>query len=397
MDSSRPQGSGAEPTSYSHLPEGSLLRGLLVALQAAVAARRHLMPHPALAEAAAPALAPLLHLLAGDHGRALPPLDWSLLEPLQGEGATRPAVLAVLCRQAATSRSARLVVEGQLATELARDTAMVYMQHLHLLVSAVPAPLLALFVLNSLTQAQETGGELAAMLEAVEGVLAMKELPEEVRESLGQALEELVVSVPREQEEVFLLYLGPATLLPLPTLERLATPAAVGLARAVALRTALATGPTTDSRFPWMNEVIEASSRAAAPPAGLLAGVRQVAALARGAPTQPTTSWLLELMGQVSVLLRRASPITATALPLLLDVFAITVVVITETDTMLASPSLLCSSLASRLACLPLALARLLHLHPGLCGHLATWVLHLLPALQGERCRALRRCLPVFR
>merc|ERR1719319_1876336 len=222
------KGSGAEPTSWS------LLRGLLVALQAAVAARRHLMPHPALAEAAAPALAPLLHLLAGDHGRALPPLDWSLLEPLHGDGAARPAVLAVLCRQAATSRSARLVVEGQLATELARDTAMVYMQHLHLLVSAVPAPLLALFVLNSLTQAQETGGELAAMLEAVEGVLAMKELPEEVRESLGQALEELVVSVPREQEEVFQLYLGPATLLPLPTLERLATPAAVGLARAVA-------------------------------------------------------------------------------------------------------------------------------------------------------------------
>jgi hypothetical protein len=70
------QGTGAEPLSYSHLSESSVLRGLVTALQVQTAASSQLPAHPADTAKAAGQVLPLLLLLAGDYGRPLPPLAW---------------------------------------------------------------------------------------------------------------------------------------------------------------------------------------------------------------------------------------------------------------------------------------------------------------------------------
>ena len=74
--------------------------------------------------------------------------------------------MELLCRQAGSSRTARALVERNLASELDCHTIEAYMGHLVLIAKAVPAPLLGLFVLNSVTRAKESGEreELKVML-----------------------------------------------------------------------------------------------------------------------------------------------------------------------------------------------------------------------------------------
>jgi hypothetical protein len=98
-----------------------VLRGLVSALQAAATARLQLPGHPALADRAAPRLAAILALLAGDLGRPLPPLDWGFLEPLLQDAALHPAAVDLLARQAATSRTARTLVEAHLGSDQVPD------------------------------------------------------------------------------------------------------------------------------------------------------------------------------------------------------------------------------------------------------------------------------------
>jgi hypothetical protein len=57
---------------------------------------------------------------------------------------------AVLARQAASSRSARIVVERQLAVEQGRDTTMHYMISLPLLAVSVPPQILTTWLNKSL-------------------------------------------------------------------------------------------------------------------------------------------------------------------------------------------------------------------------------------------------------
>ena len=72
------QNSGAEPGSYSHLTETSVLRGLVSFLQA----KSQLSPHPSTTAKASPLLASIISLLAAKLGRPLPPLDWTFLDSL---------------------------------------------------------------------------------------------------------------------------------------------------------------------------------------------------------------------------------------------------------------------------------------------------------------------------
>ena len=72
------QSSGAEPGSYSHLTEASVLRGLVNFLQA----KSQLSPHPSITAKASPLLVSIISLLASNLGRPLPPLDWTFLDSL---------------------------------------------------------------------------------------------------------------------------------------------------------------------------------------------------------------------------------------------------------------------------------------------------------------------------
>ena len=132
------QNSGTEPVNYSHLPEHSVLRGLVQTSLESAAARRDLPRHPSQLQSESSALAAVLRLLAADHGRPLPPLDWTFLEQLFVDPVLRPGVIAVLARQASTSRTARVSVERLLReVNLDREAVLEFTFQLHLLVSSV--------------------------------------------------------------------------------------------------------------------------------------------------------------------------------------------------------------------------------------------------------------------
>ena len=65
---------------------------------------------------------------------------------------------------------------------------------------------------------------------------------------------------------------------------------------------------------------------------------------------------------------------TPSALAVLLDVFTVAVVVLSESDSLLLPSTLAATCPTTRLDILPLALHRLLRIHPGMAGTLATWL-----------------------
>ena len=170
-------------------------------------------------------------------------------------------MVELLCRQAGSSRTARALVERNLASELDCHTIEAYMGHLVLIAKAVPAPLLGLFVLNSVTRAKESGEreELKVMLSKVEETLNDPDLPAPSQESLGRTIEELLGCIPDDEDQLFELHLGAASLLPLPSLQKLSSPSLCGLKRAVLYRSALASSQGTKTRLTCLNDVIEAA------------------------------------------------------------------------------------------------------------------------------------------
>ena len=276
------QSSGAEPGSYSHLTEASVLRGLVNFLQA----KSQLSPHPSITAKASPLLVCIISLLASNLGRPLPPLDWTFLDSLHESAMLRlvcdksqswekhvlelqlaphrPAVVELLCRQAANSRTARALVERNLASELDRETTEAYATHLLLIAKAVPAPLLGLFVLNSVMKVKESGAkkELELMLHKVEETLSDPDLPAPSQESLVRTIEELLECIPPDEDHFFKLHLGVASLLPLPTFQKLSSPSSCGLERAILYRSALASSQGTKTRLTCLNDVIEAACSA---------------------------------------------------------------------------------------------------------------------------------------
>ena len=79
--------------------------------------RRDLPLHPSQLEDQNKSLKLGLTLLASDFGRPLPPLDWGFLEPFFVDAQLRSSVISLLCRQAASSRTAKMIVERQLRGE----------------------------------------------------------------------------------------------------------------------------------------------------------------------------------------------------------------------------------------------------------------------------------------
>ena len=94
------QNSGTEPVNYNHLPEHSVSRGLVGAIITAAATRREPPRHPTQHKEQNRCLSACLWILAANHGRPMPPLDWAFLEPFFPDAALRGGVTAVLARQA---------------------------------------------------------------------------------------------------------------------------------------------------------------------------------------------------------------------------------------------------------------------------------------------------------
>ena len=86
------QSSGAEPGSYSHLAEASVLRGLVNLVQA----KCQPPPHPSITAKSSPLLSTIISLLASDIGRPLPPLDWSFLDSLHDSATLRSEIYTIV-------------------------------------------------------------------------------------------------------------------------------------------------------------------------------------------------------------------------------------------------------------------------------------------------------------
>ena len=397
------QSSGSEPLNYSHLPDHSVLRGLVQAAMEAAASRRDLPRHPSQLEAENTALLPLLALLATDYGRPLPPLDWAGLEPLLGEaGGLRPAVISVLARQAASSRTARIILERQLRSDsLEREAVMEYFSQLHLVVSSVSQQTMSGWLTRTLNTASTTA-DLSRMLAGLARALDSEKVGEVGLEVVGLAVEGLHDKIPVEEEELYQQYLLTVSSLPANTIERLTSPSLWWeitpdkLYKAAGLRATLETSQETDTPLTWFNELLEVTARQSGDKTFLLRHLMTVLTKYRAEKTRHVSrSWLLELMGQISTALRGHHQ----SVTFLLEVFSLAVIIMTETDSLLLARQDLSVSCEARLDLLPLAVCRLCLHQPNISGPLSDWTFQLVNnCLTPENYRAaLRQTSKLFK
>lgn len=400
------QNAGAEPVSYNHLPDHSVLRGLVGYLL-----QQRELPRPHLSDGGP--LAACLAVLARPHpSRPLPPLDWSSLEYMLDSVELNNHFVNIIARQAPHSRSARLILERQLAGGLDADLAAAYCLNLELLGQAVPPGPLGTFLNATLQRSLRTAVESAdytrvqPLLDALKSALRSKDLPEHILLVIAGAVESLYDLVPTDSE-VFGELLSVAALLPTKHLERLSSPASwweltpIKLFRAASLRTQLALSGDTETPLTWLNEVLEAGGKLTGDCSFLLRSLTAVMTYSRTKSSQVNTSWLLELMGQLSGLLRKTVPghQMEQGFSFLVDSFCVAVIVFADQDSLCIPRDQLCHSRACRTALFPVALCRLAGEQPGLAGQLATWSLQLarrsdLPHGIGD---LFRSCLRVFK
>ena len=372
--------SGGEPLNYSHLPDHSVLRGLLQTSIDSAASRRDLPRHPSQLQSENIGLAAIMRLLAADYGRPLPPLDWTFLEPLTGDPGLRLTAISVLARQASTSRTAKVSVERLLREDaLDREAVMEYVSKLHLLVSSVSQQTMTAWLARTL-QSSNTK-ELTTTLEAMSRALESDSVGEVGQQVICQSLESLHDKVSVEQEDLYQQYLLTASCLPANTIERLSSPSLWWevtqdkLYKAAGLRTTVAMAQPTDTPLTWLNELLEVTSQLSGDKSFLLNHLMTVLTKYRAESTRHLTrSWLLELMGQISALLRASK---VQSLSFLLDVFALAVITITETESLLASRDLLTVSSSTRQRLVPLAASRLCLQQSNISGQLADWTYQL--------------------
>lgn len=379
---------GAEPVNYNHLPDHSLLRGVLAHLLAAALERRDLPLHPSQQHGARPVLAACLRMMARDMGKPLPPFDWSNLDPLFSDPQLREPLIEVLARQAVDSRSAKIFLERLLSSDQGRDTALLLVQQLPIIAAAIPPANIQPFLTRSLQLSLQaalnnTGhhDDFVKMLSHIKEALEKTDLPEGSIAGLAMVVESLNEGIPADQEELYEEYLDVAAKLPMKNIERMSSPAVwwevtpAKLYRAASLRTALATGKDTDTPLTWLNEILEVASKQSGDYTFIFRCLLTVLTNCRKTAKQVNTAWLLELMGQMSAMLRKSSNLQPVGqqFNFLFDIFNFAVILLSETDLLAIPRDQLCVSRASRLSLLPLSLCRLLTVSPGLSAQLAEW------------------------
>ena len=381
---------GAEPVNYSHLPEASVLRGLVAWLIEVAVSRRDLPRHPSQLTEEDKAVNVCLRVLATDHGRPLPPVDWSLFEPLFVDPELRLGVISVLAKQAASSLTAKMIIERQLRGEQGRDVVMAYISCLELLVSAIPGQTLGPWLTKSLqtglhaADSDRGSADLVTMLQHIRAALQSEGISEASVQGLAGCVESLHEAVSTEHTELYQEYLLTAAQLPVASIERLSSPSLwwevseAKLQRAAGLRSCLALTGSTDTPLTWLNEILEAASKQTGDHTYLLRHLLAVLTKFRARETvHLVKSWLLELMGQISSLVRSGRS-TAGPLMFLLDVFCLAVVVLAETDTLVPDRDLLSVARGLRLGLLGVSVARLCRHQGSMAGQLADWCSSLL-------------------
>ena len=99
-------------------------------------------------------------------------------------------------------------------------------------------------------------------------------------------------------------------------------------------RSSLALTDTTDTPLTWLNEIIEVVSKQSGDHSYLLRHITKILFKYRSEETRHLVkTWMLELMGQISTLMRTGGELS-TSVMFLMDVFTLTIILLTETDSL---------------------------------------------------------------
>ncbi|XP_023336720.1 focadhesin-like isoform X2 [Eurytemora carolleeae] len=404
------QNSGAEPVNYNHLPVHSVLRGIL----------NHVLVckdlvHPSNTSTELELVGEVcLGLLGEEYGRPLPPLDWLSMDQFLDRSRLKAGFIQLISRQAEHSRSARIILERQLGSGLDSETESLYFQQLKHIPSSVLGTFISRCLPKALKQAEtdtEVDGEtvkeneatrrLKIYLSCMQDTLSKTDVAEGSVLVISSALEEIYEMFPSNLP-AYQDYIDTLFLLRMKKVERLSSPAVWWqitpdkIYSAGSLRTKLALSDTTETPLTWLNELLEVAAKQPGDFSFLLRNLDSVLILARSKSNQACLTWLLELMGQVSSLLRKSG--SENAAEFLIDVFILAVVVFTGTDAICIPREQLCMSRGVRQSQLPTALLRLCACAPGLTGQLSDWCMRLVKKnLNSNISDCMRACLPVFK
>jgi len=379
------QNSGAEPVNFCHLPEHSVLRGIVQWCQDCALARRDLPLHPSQLSDQNKSLKLGLSLLAADYDRPLPPLDWGFLEPFFVDGELRSSVISLLCQHASSSRTAKMIVERQLRGEQSKEGVMCYIEQLYLLVASISQQTIAPWLTKSLQTGLhaavqgESTEEFVLMLQCVRAALQSDKAGEVGQLMLAQAIETIHDDVPTDNNGVYEEYLSTASLLPVSAIERLSSPSVwwevtpAKVFKAAGLRSSLALTDATDTPLTWLNEIIDVVSKQSGDHSYLLRQITKILFKYRREDTRHLVkTWMLELMGQIASLMRTGGEVT-TSVMFLMDVFTLTIILLTETESLVPVREDICMSRGLRLRMLPVSVSRVCQNHTNMSGQLADW------------------------
>jgi len=398
------QSSGTEPVNYNHLPEYSILRGIFHQL---LATKNLILAQPGAGTESEAVSQICLELLSTDFGRTLPPFDWLSLEGFLDRADLRPGFVATIALLGANSRSARIIVERQLGSELEPTTESLYMAELPNLALYVPPQILATFTARCLKSSLKLAAveskteQFKSYSDSLRKALIKPGVPDPSLVALANSLEGIYEAVPTDLDG-FNDFIEAVSVLPNKNIERLSSPALwwevtpQKISRAASLRTKLALCDATDTPLTWLNELLEVAGKQSGDYSFLLRNLVVVLESARKKSKQSVQSWLLELMGQVSGILRK--PDTHQTAAFLVDVFNVAVVVLTGTETICIPRDQLCISRSARQLLLPSALSRICSSTPAICGQLSDWILRLSKkGLPNNISECMVDCLPVFK
>ena len=207
-----------------------------------------------------------------------------------------------------------MIVERQLRSEQTREVSLCYMDNVSLLVTSIGQQTLQQWLSKSLQTGLQSPADMIRMLQSVAAALQSCDINNGQQSSLASALETIHDMVPMEEADLQHQYLVTAASLPVTVLERLTSPSVwwevsqAKLARSAALRAQVAISAGTDTPLTWFNEIIEAAGKQSGDHGYILRHLVRVLTKCRAEKSRHLISgWLLELMGQVSSILRSAN------------------------------------------------------------------------------------------
>ncbi|XP_075981084.1 focadhesin [Anticarsia gemmatalis] len=361
----------AEPTTYSHLHNTSVVRGLMECFRKQATSPSYDFPEPVLLA--------ILSTLTAEYPRPLPPLDLCFLPEVFHRGTEwRRGCVTLAARQAQVSMSARRILDNYLqgvsGTAEESDILLTF-EILPILCRGMPPNSLRpplekcladsyTLIANTRSKAKGPGDQehlFLKQLDMIRACLECEKIHDANRTLLSQIVENYF-SVINDDNVAWPTYVSTCGSLSSKYLERMTSPSSwwevsgALLRRAAALRCAVAARAHCDTALNWLNEIIDAQAGQITEQEFSLRCM--LPALKAAKPDAPATKeWLLQLMGRTQVAFNETEDKSAKLY--LCDVFTLCILVFSGVFVLEPDCELLCSSRGGRQALLPAAAAAL--------------------------------------